>query len=140
MSADLDGSRITILPEGWAAPRGYVNGLVAEGRLLVLAGQIGWDPRTGEMVSDDFSAQVRQTLMNVVALLREAEAEPSQLVRLTWYITDRAAYLAARREIGQCWRELCGASYPTMSVVVVSGLVEARALVEIEATAVLRGP
>lgn len=128
-----------LLPEGWAPPRGYANGFVLPpgGRLVVLAGQIGWDPATGEFATDDFAGQFRQTLLNVAALLREAGGGPEHLVRLTWYVTSRAEYLAARRELGAAWREQFGASYPPMSVVVVSGLVEERARVEIEATAVL---
>ena len=124
-------------PEGWLPPRGYANGVVAEGRLVVLAGQIGWDPRTGEIGTDDLAAQVHQALENIVALLAEGGATPAQVVRMTWFITDRAAYMEARRAIGASWRALFGASYPPMSVVVVSGLVEPRARVEIEATAVV---
>lgn len=127
----------TLLPEGWLAPRGYANGVVAEGRLVVLAGQVGWNPRTGQFESDDFAAQVRQVLLNIVALLDEAGVTPADLVRLTWFITSRDAYVAARRAIGEHWREVIGATYPPMSVVVVSGLVEPRAQVEIEATAVV---
>lgn len=124
-------------PDGWAAPRGYANGIVASGRYVVLAGQIGWDPRTCAMVSDDFAAQVRQALANVATLLGEAGAAPRHLVRLTWYVTDREAYVGARREIGRAYREVLGMHYPPMSVVVVTGLVEPAAHVEIEATAVV---
>jgi len=124
-------------PEGWAPPRGYANGIVASGRIIALAGQIGWNPATTTFESDDFVAQVRQALENVVMLLREAGAAPQHLVRLTWFITDRAAYLSQQREIGQVYRELMGRNYPPMSVVVVAGLIEERAMVEIEATAVL---
>lgn len=137
MTDAIGGTRSVLLPDGWLAPRGYVNGLVADGRLLVLAGQIGWDPCTGRIVSDGFADQVRQALENVLALLHEESVGAEQLVRLTWYVTDRAAYLATRREVGEFWRERFGPSYPPMSVVVVSGLIEPRALVEIEATAVL---
>ena len=126
-----------LLPEGWLAPRGYANGVIADGRVVVLAGQIGWNPATCQFESDDFAAQVEQTFRNIVALLAEAGAEPAQLVRLTWFITNRDAYMSARRAIGQAWRELFGATYPPMSVVIVSGLVEPRAQVEIEATAVM---
>jgi enamine deaminase RidA (YjgF/YER057c/UK114 family) len=124
-------------PQGWAPPRGYANGVVASGRIIALAGQIGWNPATTTFESDDFVAQVRQALENVVMLLREAGAEPQHLVRLTWFITDRKAYLAAQREIGVVYREVIGRQYPPMSVVVVAGLIEERAMVEIEATAVL---
>ncbi len=128
-----------LLPEGWAPARGYANGIVLPpgGRLVVLAGQIGWDPATGEFTTDDFAGQARQTLQNVAVLLGEAGGAPEHLVRLTWYVTSRAEYVAARREVGVAWRELFGACYPPMSVIVVSGLVEERARVEIEATAVL---
>ena len=124
-------------PQGWAPPRGYANGIVASGRIIALAGQIGWNPATTTFESDDFVAQVRQALENVVMLLREAGAAPQHLVRLTWFITDRKAYLAAQREIGVVYREVIGRQYPPMSVVVVTGLIEERAMVEIEATAVL---
>jgi enamine deaminase RidA (YjgF/YER057c/UK114 family) len=132
-----EGLARMLSPNGWAAPRGYANGVVATGRIVALAGQIGWNPSTTTFESDDFVAQVRQALENVVMLLREARAEPQHLVRLTWFITDRAAYLARQREIGQVYRELMGRHYPPMSVVVVAGLIEERAMVEIEATAVL---
>jgi enamine deaminase RidA (YjgF/YER057c/UK114 family) len=124
-------------PKGWAAPRGYANGVVASGRVIALAGQIGWNPATTTFETDDFVAQVRQALENVAMLLSEAGAQPQHLVRLTWYITDRAAYLSAQREIGVAYRELMGRHFPPMSVVVVTGLIEERAMVEIEATAVL---
>jgi enamine deaminase RidA (YjgF/YER057c/UK114 family) len=124
-------------PTGWAPPRGYTDGVLASGRLIVLAGQVGWDPRTNEFASDDFAEQTAQALRNVVALLDVAGATPRQLVRLTWYVTDRAAYTAARGEIGRHYRAIMGPHYPPMSVIVVAGLLEERALVEIEATAVL---
>jgi enamine deaminase RidA (YjgF/YER057c/UK114 family) len=128
---------VALHPAGWAPPRGYGHGVVATGRLVVLAGQVGWDPATCAFASDDFAAQTRQALRNVVALLAEAGAEARHLVRLTWYVTDRAAYAAARRELGAVWREVVGVHYPPMSVVIVAGLVEERALVELEATAVV---
>lgn len=125
-------------PAGWAAPSGYSNGIVASGaRHVLLAGQIGWNPSRAVFETDDFAEQVRQTFRNILALLAEAGAEPRHLVRLTWYITDRAAYVSARQEIGRAYRELFGAHYPTMSVIVVAGLLEERAQVEIEATAVV---
>ncbi len=129
----------TLQPGGWAPPRGYVNGVVApaDGRLVVLAGQVGWNPASGAFETDDFAGQVRQALENIAALLREAGATPAHLVRLTWFITDRSAYLDSRRAIGVAYRELFGTSYPPMSVVVVSALMEGRARVEIEATAVV---
>jgi enamine deaminase RidA (YjgF/YER057c/UK114 family) len=124
-------------PHGWAAPRGYTNGIVASGRVVALAGQVGWNPATSAFETDDLTGQTRQALENIAMLLSEAGAEPRHLVRLTWFITDRAAYLAAQRDIGQAYRELMGKHYPPMSVVVVAGLIEERAKVEIEATAVL---
>jgi enamine deaminase RidA (YjgF/YER057c/UK114 family) len=137
MSDDVNAARTVLAPDGWVAPRGYVNGVVADGRLVVLAGQIGWNPCTLQFESDDFAAQVKQALANILTLLHEESVGPAQLVRLTWYITDRGGYMAARRQIGQHWRELFGPAYPPMSVVIVSGLIEPRALVEIEATAVI---
>ena len=124
-------------PDGWDSPRGYANGVVAQGRLVVLAGQIGWNPGTSAFETDDFAGQCQQALANVLALLTEAGATPQHLVRLTWFITDRAAYVAAQKELGRAYRELFGKHYPAMSVVVVAGLMEERAKVEIEATAVI---
>lgn len=124
-------------PPGWAKAVGYANGIEARGRTIFVAGQIGWDPATCAFASDDFAAQVAQALLNIVAVLRAADAEPRHLVRLTWYITDKAAYLASRREIGRAYREILGRHFPAMAVVVVSALIEDRAKVEIEATAVV---
>jgi enamine deaminase RidA (YjgF/YER057c/UK114 family) len=124
-------------PPGWPPPKGYANGIAAEGRLVVTGGQIGWNPETCQFETDDFAEQTAQTLKNVVAVLKEAGAEPRHVVRLTWYITDKAAYLAAQREIGRAYREVMGKHFPAMAVVVVAGLLEDRAKVEIEATAVV---
>ena len=124
-------------PEGWASPRGYSHGVVSAGCQVILAGQIGWNPRKSEFESDDLVAQIRQTLENVVTLLAEAGALPRHLVRLTWYITDRAAYLESQREIGVVYREIIGTHYPPMAVIVVNALIESRAKVEIEATAII---
>lgn len=124
-------------PNEWAPPSGYADGVVASGRMVVLAGQIGWDPVTLAFASDDFAAQARQALMNVVRLLREAGADPRHLVRLTWFVTSRDEYFASRRALGIAYRETIGDWYPAMSVVVVAGLLESRAKVEIEATAVV---
>jgi len=104
---------------------------------VILAGQIGWNPQTSEFASNDLVEQTRQTLENIVTLLTEAGATPRHLVRLTWYITDRAAYLKAQREIGIAYREIIGTHYPPMTVVEVSSLMEGRAKVEIEATAII---
>ena len=123
-------------PEGWARPRGYANGVAAEGRQVFVSGQIGWDAAQ-RIVSDDFAAQARQALANIVAVLAAAGAKPEHLVRLTWFVTSRDEYNAALTEIGASYRELIGRHYPAMSVVVVAGLLEPRAKVEIEATAVI---
>jgi enamine deaminase RidA (YjgF/YER057c/UK114 family) len=126
-----------IEPEGWAKPVGYANGMTATGRVVVTAGQIGWDPISGTFASDDFAAQTAQALRNVVAVLRAGGAGPEHLVRLTWYVTSRNEYAAARRAVGAAYREIIGRHYPAMTVIVVSALFEERAKVEIEATAVV---
>ena len=123
-------------PEGWTQPKGYANGIVAQGKLIVLGGQVGWNA-SQEFRSDEFVPQFRQTLENIVTLLAEAGAGPEHLIRLTWFITDRGAYLNSQKEIGQAYRDIMGRNFPAMSVVQVVKLVEERALVEIEATAVL---
>ena len=123
-------------PEGWARAKGYANGVVAEGRLIILGGQIGWNSNQ-EFESDEFIPQFRQTLTNIVTLLAEASAGPENLVRLTWFITDRDAYLDSQKAMGEVYRDIMGRNYPAMSVVQVVRLIEARALIEIEATAVL---
>ena len=125
-------------PAGWAAPKGYVNGIATiGGRLVCVAGQIGWNPETCAFETDDFAAQTARALANVAAVLREAGAEPRHVVRMTWYITDKAAYLASQKEIGRAWRDVMGRDYPAMTLVVVAALLEDRAKVEIEATAVV---
>jgi enamine deaminase RidA (YjgF/YER057c/UK114 family) len=124
-------------PEGWAKPIGYADGIAARGRLVFVAGQVGWDPATGLFESDDFTAQTERALRNMAAVLAEAGASPEHVVRMTWYITDKAAYLAARYGLGQAWRGVMGSHYPAMTVVFVSGLLEDRAKIEIEATAVV---
>jgi len=129
-------SREILQPPGWARPRGYANGVAATGRQVFVAGQIGWDAEQ-RFTSDDFAAQVRQALANVVAVLACAGAKPEHLVRMTWYVTSRDEYNAALTEIGAAYRELIGRNFPAMSVVVVAGLLEPRAKVEIEATAVV---
>lgn len=126
-----------IQPEGWPAPIGYANGMAATGRIVAVAGQIGWDPRTGVIVSADFAEQAAQALRNVVEVLQTAGARTDHVVRMTWYITNRASYMAARRDIGVTYREIMGSHFPAMSVVVVHGLVEHDADIEIEATAVI---
>ena len=126
-----------VQPEGWPRPSGYVNGISARGRVVIVAGQVGWNPRTCKFESDDLVRQTRQALENVVAVLRAGGAGPSHLVRLTWYVRDRDAYHAARAEIGIAYRETIGAHFPAMSLVLVAGLLEKDALVEIEATAMV---
>jgi enamine deaminase RidA (YjgF/YER057c/UK114 family) len=124
-------------PEGWGAPRGYSNGIEAQGRVVFVAGQIGWNPQTCAFETDDFVGQVGQALRNVRAVLAEAGAGPEHLARMTWYVTDRAAYMADTRALGRLWRETFGRHYPAMTLVVVAGLLEERARIEIEATAVV---
>jgi enamine deaminase RidA (YjgF/YER057c/UK114 family) len=128
---------VPVQPDGWATPHGYANGAVATGKFLAIAGQVGWNPSSMVFESDDFAAQTRQALHNVVEILLAANARPHDLVRLTWYVLDRNEYNAARKELGAIWRELIGNHYPPMSLVFVSGLLEERARVEIEATAVI---
>ena len=123
-------------PDGWAAPRGFSNGVVATGRQLYVAGQIGWDAQQ-RLIPGGLVPQVRQALENIVTVLATGGARPEHLVRLTWYLTDRAAYLAAAKEIGAVYREVIGRHYPAMTAVEVSALMEAEAVVEIEATAVI---
>ncbi len=131
-------SREILQPPGWARPRGYANGVAAEGRQVYVAGQIGWDAEQ-RFVGDGFAAQVRQALANVVAVLACAGAKPEHIVRMTWYVTSRDEYNASLAEIGAAYRELIGRNFPAMSVVIVAGLLEPRAKVEIEATAVIQG-
>jgi enamine deaminase RidA (YjgF/YER057c/UK114 family) len=129
----------TLQPPGWARPRGYANGIAADagGALVFVAGQIGWDAETGEFPDGDLTGQVRRTLENVLAVLAEAGGRAEDVVRLTWYVTNRADYLEKAREIGAVYREVMGGHYPAMAVVEVSALVEPKAKVEIEATAVV---
>jgi enamine deaminase RidA (YjgF/YER057c/UK114 family) len=122
-------------PKNWTPASGYSNGVAAEGRQLFIAGQVGWNARQ-EIVSDDFVAQVEQALQNVVEILAEADARPEDLVRLTWYITDKREYLARSTEVGDVYRRVIGRHFPAMTMVQVVALVEDRAKVEIEATAV----
>jgi len=129
-------SRETLQPAGWRRPRGYANGIAAEGRQIFISGQIGWNAEE-KFESDELAVQVRQALANVVAVLAAADAKPEHLVRLTWYVTSREEYYASIEAIGAAYREVIGRHFPAMSVVVVAGLLEPRAKVEIEATAVL---
>ncbi len=127
-----------INPAGWPRPSGYANAVLAEGRYLAIAGQIGWDER-GALASG-FLEQARQALRNVVAVVRAAGGEPSHLVRLTWYVTDKAEYRANLRALGASYREIVGDCYPAMTLVQVADLLEEGAKIEIEATAVLPKP
>jgi enamine deaminase RidA (YjgF/YER057c/UK114 family) len=112
--------------------------MIASGRVITIAGQIGWDPATGNVVAAGFVAQTAQALRNIVTVLDEAGAGPQDLVRLTWFVTDRNAYVDARQDIGDAYRDVIGRHYPPMSVVIVHALVEPEAMVEIEATAIIR--
>ena len=123
-------------PEGWPRPRGYANGIACSGRMVFVSGMVGWD-RDGVFQTDDFAGQVRQALANIVAVLAEGGAKPEHIVRMTWYVLDKKEYVAAYPEIGVAYRDLIGRHYPTMSAVQVAGLVEDRARVEIEVTAVV---
>ena len=123
-------------PPGWLAPKGYSNGVSARGRLLFVGGQIGWT-REQRFESDDFVAQARQALANVIEVLAAGGARPEHVVRLTWYVCDREQYLASQAALGAVYRELMGRHFPAMTAVEVSALIESRARVEIEATAVV---
>ncbi|MFL5152399.1 MAG: RidA family protein [Microvirga sp.] len=130
-----EGRPTVLQPAGWPAPRGYANGMMADGRILVTGGVVGWD--VAGNFPEGFVAQVRQTLLNIRAILAEGGAEPHHLVRLTWYVLDVEEYVASLRELGRAYREIVGAHYPAMAVVQVVRLVEKAARVEIEATAVV---
>jgi enamine deaminase RidA (YjgF/YER057c/UK114 family) len=126
----------TLNPPGWPRPKGYANGIEAQGRLVFVAGQIGWTPEGG-FEETTLAGQFRQTLDNTLAVLRCANAGPEHIARMTWYITDKRAYLAALSEIGAIWRDRMGKTYPAMAVVEVKALIEDQALIEIETTAVV---
>ncbi|MCC2675925.1 MAG: hypothetical protein K0R58_2872 [Ramlibacter sp.] len=125
-----------VLPEGWPRPKGYANGVVAQGRMLFIAGMIGWDAE-GRFHTDDFGGQVRQALQNVADVLKAAGGRGDNIVRMTWYVTDKREYLAAARDVGRAFREIIGHYDIAMTAVEVKALIEDRAKVEIEATAVL---
>jgi enamine deaminase RidA (YjgF/YER057c/UK114 family) len=127
----------TILqPEGWAKPAGYANGIAARGRFVFVGGQIGWN-RQAQFETDDLVGQVRQTLQNIVEVLAAAGAGPQHLTSMTWYLTDKAEYLANLKQIGRAYREAIGRHFPAMAAVQVTALIEDRAKVEIQATAVI---
>jgi len=123
-------------PPGWARAKGFSNGIAASGKLVFIAGQIGWTGE-GKWVARDFAGQFRQALQNVIEVLKQANGKPEHLVRLTWYVLDKREYLNALKAVGEAYRDLMGKHYPTMAVVQVSGLVEDEARLEIEATAVI---
>ena len=123
-------------PPGWAEPKGYANGVMARGSLIFVGGQIGWNAAQ-QFESDDFIAQTRLALINVAAVLKAGGAGPEHMVRMTWYVVDRVEYAARLKELGAAYREVMGRNFPAMTCVEVAGLVEERAKVEIEVTAVL---
>jgi enamine deaminase RidA (YjgF/YER057c/UK114 family) len=139
LAAQPEGGAATAVrilqPSGWPMPKGYANGVAAEGRIVVTGGVIGWDQH--ERLPDGFVAQVRQALENIAAILAEGDARPEHLVRLTWYVVDMEEYLANLKDLGQIYREIFGAHYPAMALVQVVRLVEPAARVEIEATAIV---
>ena len=123
-------------PPDWPRPKGYANGVAARGSLVFVSGIVGWNAQE-KFTSSDFVAQVRQALLNIVAILHEGKAKPEHIARMTWYVLDKNEYLAAAKEMGEVYRAIIGSHYPAMTVVEVSGLVEANARVEIEVTAVV---
>ncbi len=133
----MSSSSFSVLqPPGWEQPKGYANGIAATGRQIYVAGQIGWNGAC-QFETDDFVAQVEQALANIVAVLAEAKAGPQHITRMTWYILDKREYLARAREVGAAYRRVIGKHFPAMTLVVVAALLEDRAKVEIEATAVV---
>jgi enamine deaminase RidA (YjgF/YER057c/UK114 family) len=135
VAEETSASPRILQPSGWPVPKGYANGMAADGRIVVTGGVIGWDVE--QRLADGFTAQVRQTLSNIAAILAEAGARPEHLVRLTWYVVDMDEYLANLKDLGRIYRELFGPHYPAMALVQVVRLVEKAARVEIEATAVI---
>jgi enamine deaminase RidA (YjgF/YER057c/UK114 family) len=123
-------------PEGWISPKGYANGVSATGRQVFVSGMVGWN-QNGEFLTDDFAGQVRQALQNVVTVLHEGGAKPEHIVRMTWYVVDKKEYVASYPEIGKAYRDIIGRHFPCMSAVQVGALIEDRAKVEIEVTAVV---
>ena len=126
-------------PPTWMKPRGYSNGVTATGRIVFVAGQVGWNA-SGELATDDFVGQARQALVNIAAVLAEAGGRPEHIARLTWYVVDKDEYLASYRSLGRAYREVLGSHYPAMTAIQVAALVEDGAKVEIEATAVIPEP
>ncbi len=132
----MSGNLRTLHPAGWKPAKGYANGVLAEGRTVWLGGQIGWNGQQ-EFETDDFAGQVRQALENMIAILAEAGGRPEHIVRMTWFVIDKAEYLSRLADVGEAYRAVMGRHFPAMSVVQVVALIEDRAKVEIEATAVL---
>ena len=126
----------TLQPPGWARAKGFSNGIACSGRLVFIAGQVGWTGQ-GKWEARDFAGQFKQAIKNIIAVLHEAGGKPEHIVRLTWYVIDKQEYLGALKDVGAAYRELMGRHYPAMAVVQVSGLVEDEARLEIEATAVI---
>jgi enamine deaminase RidA (YjgF/YER057c/UK114 family) len=124
----------TIHPDGWAPAKGYANGMLTPGGTLHIGGQIGWT-RDKVFEARDFIGQMRQALQNIVEIVEAAGGKPSDVVRLTWFVTDKTEYLARQREVGEAYRAVFGKHFPAMSMLVVAGLIEDEALIEIEATA-----
>ncbi len=127
----------SLQPPDWPRPSGYSNGVIAQGRQVFVAGQVGWDPLTGRFASASLVDQVTQALRNVLAVLAQADGAPEHIVRMTWYLASRTEYLAQLKQIGAAYREVMGRHFPAMTAVQVAGFVEAGAKVEIEATAVV---
>ncbi len=123
-------------PRDWPRPKGYANGVAAKGSMVFVSGMVGWN-REAKFVADDFIGQTRQALQNIVEVLKEANAKPEHIVRMTWYVIDKNEYMAAGLETGAIYREIIGRHFPAMTVVEVSGLLEAKARLEIEVTAVV---
>ncbi len=128
--------RQVLQPPGWPRPRGYANGISARGRYVVIAGTIGWNAQE-QFEALDFAGQVRQALVNIVAVMAQGDARPEHIVRMTWYVLDKREYVAAYPDIGKAYREIIGANFPVMTAVQVAGLIEDKARVEIEVTAVV---
>lgn len=132
----MPGPHAALHPRNWKQPKGYANGIAAEGRLVFLAGQVGWNAEQ-QFDSDDFVAQSRQALANIAALVNEAGGKPEHVTRLTWFVLDKREYLSRLSELGKAYREVMGKHFPAMTLVQVVALIEDRAKVEIEATAVV---
>jgi len=138
MTAEADAGGFRMLqPAEWKRPRGYTNGIMARGQVVVLSGMIGWNPAEQRFETDDFIGQVEQALKNILTVLKEAGAGAQHIVRLTWFVTSRDEYLANQSQLGHAYRSVMGTHFPAMSVIVVSGLVEEAAKLEIEATAII---